>query len=212
VSGGWELTVIRAMRSGHCDGIASGGVGSRRRRGRGPVLARERGARASTADSMAVSSAVPGRGRDDKLPDVTVIDPCDMPGAACRTKDVSPHRHSSTMRRRLARSFFTIAPLRRVPGEMSTWSTRLRPAKTLSIAPSSVISMASGGERVTAGGAAATDVPEPVCPTIETSARRWSEARSTIYRDTLRSCARGRVAGSRSSGVCYPPRMARRTA
>jgi hypothetical protein len=63
-------------------------------------------------------------------------------GAACRTTDVSPHRRSSTMRHRLARSFFTIAPLRRVPTEMSTWSTQLRPAKPFSNAASSVIAIA----------------------------------------------------------------------
>jgi hypothetical protein len=53
------------------------------------------GVRASTADRMAVSSAVPGRGGDERRPDVTVIEPYDMGGAAGRTTDVSPQRRSS---------------------------------------------------------------------------------------------------------------------
>jgi hypothetical protein len=61
------------------------------------------GAMASTADRMAVSIAVRGRGRDDRLPDVKVIDPCDIRGAACRTTKISPHRRASTMRRSMSR-------------------------------------------------------------------------------------------------------------
>jgi hypothetical protein len=76
-------------------------------------------------DSVSVSIAVPGQGRDDRLRDVTVIEPCDIRGAGCSTTDVNPYRRSSTLRRSVARSLFTIMPLRRVPAEMSTWSTRL---------------------------------------------------------------------------------------
>jgi hypothetical protein len=60
------------------------------------------------ADRMAVSIAVRGRGRDERLPDVTVIDPCCILVATCRTTEVSPQRRASTMRRRLATSFWLI--------------------------------------------------------------------------------------------------------
>jgi hypothetical protein len=39
---------------------------------------------------MAVSIAVPGRGRDGRLPEVTVMDPCCIQGVASRTTEVSP--------------------------------------------------------------------------------------------------------------------------
>jgi hypothetical protein len=39
---------------------------------------------------MAVSIAVPGRGRDERLPEVTVMDPCCIQGAASHTTEVSP--------------------------------------------------------------------------------------------------------------------------
>jgi hypothetical protein len=47
---------------------------------------------------MAVGIAVPGRGRDDRLPQVKVMDPWDIQGAACRTTYVSPYRRSSTIK------------------------------------------------------------------------------------------------------------------
>ena len=56
------------------------------------------GARASTAANMAVGIAVPGRGRDDRLPQVKVMDPWDIQGAACRTTYVSPYRRASTIK------------------------------------------------------------------------------------------------------------------
>src|SRR5262245_37948776 len=81
---------------------------------------------------MAVSIAVPGRGRDDKLPEVKVMDPCFISGPACLNTEVSPQRRTSTMRRTVVRSLgeaSLLAVRRESGGVLAARMPRLSPTR-----------------------------------------------------------------------------------
>jgi hypothetical protein len=57
------------------------------------------------AASLAVSIVFSGRGWEDRLPEVTEIDPWGIRAAVCRATDVSSLRRASPIRRRWAKSY-----------------------------------------------------------------------------------------------------------